>query len=134
EHGHQRRLVGLERAERGRQLAGRRSVDRVAHLRPAEHDRGHRARALHPDRHGSHHGKSQEVELPAVVRIAAAVAPGRSLEQAVERARAAEELGYDSVWLSQLPAERDTSLVLAAYGAATRRGGLRSFLFPIYTP
>jgi len=66
-------------------------------------------------------------------RIAAAVAPGRSLEQAVARARAAEELGCDSVWLSQLPQERDASLVLAAYGAATTRVGLGSFVFPIYT-
>src|SRR5215472_15797969 len=66
-------------------------------------------------------------------RIAAAVAPGRSLEQAVDRARLAEEIGCDSVWLSQLPAERDTALVLAAYARATSRAGLGSFVFPIYT-
>jgi F420-dependent oxidoreductase-like protein len=66
-------------------------------------------------------------------RIAAAVAPGRTLEQAVQRARLAEEAGCDSVWTSQLPTERDTSLVLAAYAAATERVGLGSFVFPIYT-
>jgi len=66
-------------------------------------------------------------------RIAAAVAPGRSLEQAVERAMLAEEIGCDSVWLSQLPFDRDTSLVLAAYARVTRRVGLGSFVFPIYT-
>jgi F420-dependent oxidoreductase-like protein len=68
-----------------------------------------------------------------MTRIAAAVAPGRSLEQAVERAMLAEEIGCDSVWLSQLPNERDTALVLAAYGRVTRRVGLGSFVFPIYT-
>ena len=66
-------------------------------------------------------------------RIAAAVAPGRSLEQAVERAMLAEEIECDSVWLSQLPYERDTALVLAAYARVTRRIGLGSFVFPIYT-
>jgi F420-dependent oxidoreductase-like protein len=68
-----------------------------------------------------------------MTRIAAAVAPGRALEQSVERARIAEELGYDSVWVSQLPMERDTSLVLAAYAQGTRRVGLGSYVFPIYT-
>jgi F420-dependent oxidoreductase-like protein len=66
-------------------------------------------------------------------RTAAAVAPGRSLGQAVERARLAEEAGCESVWLSQLPNERDTALVLAAYAAATERVGLGSFVLPIYT-
>lgn len=61
------------------------------------------------------------------------MAPGRSLAQAVERARLAEHTGYDSVWLSQLPNERDTSLVLAAYASGTERVGLGSFVFPIYT-
>src|SRR5215467_30638 len=66
-------------------------------------------------------------------RIAAAVGPGRSLEQAVERVMLAEEIGCDSVWLSQLPFDRDTALVLAAYARVTRRVGLGSFVFPIYT-
>jgi F420-dependent oxidoreductase-like protein len=66
-------------------------------------------------------------------RLAAAVSPGRSLEPAVERVRLAERAGYDSVWLSQLPTERDTSIVLAVYAGATERVGLGSFVFPIYT-
>jgi F420-dependent oxidoreductase-like protein len=45
----------------------------------------------------------------------------------------AEEIGCDSVWLSQLPFDRDTALVLAAYARVTRRVGLGSFVFPIYT-
>jgi F420-dependent oxidoreductase-like protein len=68
-----------------------------------------------------------------MTRLAAAVAPGRSLEQAIGRARLAEDCGYDSVWLSQLPNERDSALVLAAYAAATERVGLGSYVFPIYT-
>jgi F420-dependent oxidoreductase-like protein len=68
-----------------------------------------------------------------MIRLAAAVAPGRSLPQAVERARLAEEAGYESVWTSQLPTERDTPLVLAAYASATERVGLGSFVLPIYT-
>ena len=59
--------------------------------------------------------------------------PGRSIARGVERARLAEETGYDSVWMTQLPDERDTSLVLAAYAAGTERVGLGSFVFPIYT-
>lgn len=61
------------------------------------------------------------------------MAPGRSIARAVERARLAEKTGYDSVWTSQLPNERDTSLVLAAYAAGTERVGLGSFVLPIYT-
>jgi F420-dependent oxidoreductase-like protein len=68
-----------------------------------------------------------------MTRIAAAVAPGRSLEQAVERAGLAEEIGCDSVWISQLPYERDSTLVLAAYALATRRVGLGTFVLPMYT-
>jgi F420-dependent oxidoreductase-like protein len=66
-------------------------------------------------------------------RIAAAIAPGRSLEQAVDRVRLAEEIGCESVWINQLSAERDSTLVLTAYAQATRRVGLGTFVLPIYT-
>jgi F420-dependent oxidoreductase-like protein len=66
-------------------------------------------------------------------RIAAAIAPGRSLEQAVKRVELAEEIGCDSVWISQLPMERDSAVVLAAYAGASRRVGLGTFVLPIYT-
>ena len=49
------------------------------------------------------------------------------------RAQAAERLGYESVWVTQLPDARDASLVLAAYGAATKRVGLGTGVLPIYT-
>src|SRR5437660_2202022 len=66
-------------------------------------------------------------------RIAAAVAPGRSVEQAADRARFAEEIGCDSVWINQLPSERDASLVLTTYARVTERIGLGTFVLPIYT-
>lgn len=66
-------------------------------------------------------------------RLAVAVAPGRALAAAVERACYVERAGCDSVWTSQLPNERDTSLVLAAYAQATERIGLGTFVLPIYT-
>ena len=68
-----------------------------------------------------------------MTRIAVAVTPGRTLSPALERVRFAERAGCDSVWLSQLPNERDTGLVLAAYAAATERVGLGTFVLPIYT-
>lgn len=58
---------------------------------------------------------------------------GRSLPPAIERARLAEHLGFDSIWASQLPPARDTPLVLAAYAAETTRIGLGTAVMPIYT-
>ena len=65
--------------------------------------------------------------------LGAAIVPGRSIDQAVERVQLAERLGYDSVWMSQLPDARDTPLVLARYAAATERIGLGTAVMPIYT-
>ena len=55
------------------------------------------------------------------MKLGCAVEAGRSLPEALERVRAAERLGYESVWSSQLPGSRDTALVLAAYAQATER-------------
>ena len=49
------------------------------------------------------------------------------------RAKTAERLGYESVWLSQLPNARDTSLVIAAYANATERVVFGTGVLPIYT-
>ena len=68
-----------------------------------------------------------------MTRIAVAVSPGRTLAPALERVGHAERVGCDSVWLSQLPNERDTAIVLAAYANATERVGLGTFVLPIYT-
>jgi F420-dependent oxidoreductase-like protein len=68
-----------------------------------------------------------------VARLAAFNPAVKTLEESVARAQAAERLGYESVWVTQLPDARDASLVLAAYGAATQRVGLGTGVLPIYT-
>lgn len=68
-----------------------------------------------------------------MTRLAVALAPGRSLAQAVDRVRLAETAGFDSVWMNQLPNDRDAGIVLAAYAGATERVGLGTFVLPIYT-
>lgn len=65
------------------------------------------------------------------MKRAAYVIPGRDLGAAADLARRAETLGYDSVWVTH-GLGRDSFLVLAAYGAATRRLGLGNGVVPIY--
>jgi alkanesulfonate monooxygenase SsuD/methylene tetrahydromethanopterin reductase-like flavin-dependent oxidoreductase (luciferase family) len=65
------------------------------------------------------------------LRRAAYLTPGRDLPPAVELARRAEALGYESVWVTH-GLGRDSFLVLAAYGAATTRLGLGVGVVPIY--
>ena len=57
----------------------------------------------------------------------------RTLAESVARARAAESLGFESVWTTQMPDARDAALVLAAYAAATERVKLGTGVLPIYT-
>ena len=66
-------------------------------------------------------------------RIAAGIPPVKTLEESTERARLAEELGYESIWTYQLPGTRDASLVLGAYAAGTQRIKLGTGVLPIYT-
>ena len=63
--------------------------------------------------------------------LAAYLNPGAELGTAVDLARAAEQLGYDSVWVTH-GLGRDSFLVLAAYGATTQRIGLGNGVVPIY--
>lgn len=67
------------------------------------------------------------------MKLGAGLDAGRDLPESVERVRLAERLGYDSVWVSQLPMARDTMLVLAAYAQATERIRLGTAVLPIYT-
>lgn len=60
------------------------------------------------------------------------VSTGRSLDQAVERVRLAEELGYESVWVTQI-AGRDALTVLTVYALRTERIRLGTGVVPIYT-
>jgi F420-dependent oxidoreductase-like protein len=63
--------------------------------------------------------------------IAAYLNPGADLDAAIDLARLAERLGYDSLWVTH-GLGRDSFLVLAAYGAATSRIGLGNGVVPIY--
>jgi F420-dependent oxidoreductase-like protein len=65
------------------------------------------------------------------VRLATYLTPGADLAPAVELVTVAERLGYDSAWVTH-GLGRDSFLVLAAYGAATRRIGLGNGVVPIY--
>ena len=66
-------------------------------------------------------------------RLAAFSPAVRSLDESVSRAQAAERLGFESVWTTQLPDARDGSLVLAAYAAGTERIRIGTGVLPIYT-
>lgn len=66
-------------------------------------------------------------------RLGVSFDAGRTLAPSIERAKLADHLGYDSIWASQLPPARDTSLVLSAYAEATKRIGLGTAVLPIYT-
>jgi F420-dependent oxidoreductase-like protein len=60
------------------------------------------------------------------------ISVGRSLDQAVERVRRAEDLGYDSVYVTHI-AGRDSLTVLMAYAAATQRIRLGTGVLPMYS-
>ena len=57
----------------------------------------------------------------------------RTLDESVARAVAAERLGFESVWTTQMPDARDAALVLAAYANHTKRIKLGTGVLPIYT-
>jgi F420-dependent oxidoreductase-like protein len=65
-----------------------------------------------------------------MIRLACSLDAGRSLDQATARVRAAEELGYDSVWVTHIAA-REPLQVLGHYGRHTERIGLGTGVVPI---
>ena len=65
------------------------------------------------------------------VGLGSFISVGRALDQAVERAKLAEELGYESVYVTHIAA-RDPFVVLTAYAAATERIKLGTGVTPIY--
>ena len=68
-----------------------------------------------------------------MTRLAAFIDAVKTLDESVARAKAAERLGFESVWVTQLPNARDAALVLAAYARATQRIGFGTGILPIYT-
>jgi F420-dependent oxidoreductase-like protein len=67
-----------------------------------------------------------------MARLAALNNAVRTLQESVKRAQEAERLGYESVWVTQLPDARDAALVLAAYAGATQWVRLGTGVLPIY--
>jgi F420-dependent oxidoreductase-like protein len=65
------------------------------------------------------------------VKTAAFLSPGGDFTASVDLARRADELGYDSVWVTH-GGGRDSFLVLAAYGAVAPRVRLGVGVLPIY--
>jgi F420-dependent oxidoreductase-like protein len=65
------------------------------------------------------------------VRAGAFLVPRERLSTATEMARRAEDLGYESVWVTH-GIGRDGFLVLSAYAHATARIGLGTGVVPIY--
>jgi F420-dependent oxidoreductase-like protein len=78
-------------------------------------------------------GESPGYIAEVVARLAAFVDAVKTLDESVARAKAAERLGFESVWVTQLPNARDASLVLAAYAHATQRVRFGTGILPIYT-
>jgi F420-dependent oxidoreductase-like protein len=68
-----------------------------------------------------------------VARLAAFIDAVKTLDESVARVKTAEKLGFESVWVTQLPNARDAALVLAAYANATQRLGFGTGILPIYT-
>jgi probable F420-dependent oxidoreductase len=60
------------------------------------------------------------------------VSTGRSLQDAIERVRLAESLGYESVYVTHI-AGRESLTVLTAYAMSTSRIRLGTGVVPIYT-
>lgn len=65
------------------------------------------------------------------MKTAAFLSPGGDFAASVDLARRADELGYDSVWVTH-GGGRDSFLVLAAYGAVAPRVRLGVGVLPIY--
>src|SRR5512134_2638970 len=66
-----------------------------------------------------------------MARVALFLNPGADLGQAVDLARRADALGYESVWTTH-GVGRDALLVLSAYAAVAPRVTLGTGVIPIY--
>lgn len=66
------------------------------------------------------------------VPVGTFISVGRSLETAIQRVQRAEQLGYDSVYVTHIAA-RDSLAVLVAYASRTERIKLGTGVLPIYS-
>jgi len=66
-----------------------------------------------------------------MARLAAFLNPGADLRQALDLARRADALGYESLWVTH-GIGRDALLVLSAYAQVAPRAGLGTGIVPIY--
>jgi len=66
------------------------------------------------------------------VALGSFIGAGRSLDSAVRRVKRAEELGYESVYVTHI-ASRESVTLLSAYAAGTERVKLGTGVIPIYT-
>jgi alkanesulfonate monooxygenase SsuD/methylene tetrahydromethanopterin reductase-like flavin-dependent oxidoreductase (luciferase family) len=65
------------------------------------------------------------------VALGSFIGAGRSLDSAIRRVRRAEELGYESVWVTHI-AGRDSTTLLTVYAANSERVRLGTGVVPIY--
>jgi len=65
------------------------------------------------------------------VALGSFIGAGRSLDAAIRRVKRAEELGYESVWVTHI-AGRDSITLLTTYAANTERVRLGTGVIPIY--
>lgn len=66
-----------------------------------------------------------------MARLGAVLVPGADIHEGVRHAQLAEQLGYESAWVTHGVA-RDAFVVLTAYAAATQRLKLGTDIVPIY--
>src|SRR5207247_1155384 len=131
---HRRRQRGLPGLPALARAQARRRLRR--HRRQHRHlpQRGHavpraraRLRRLHEPRARVRRRRDGGQPIP----LAAYLNPGTNLGAAVDLARTADRLDYDSVWVTH-GLGRDSFVLLAAYAAATTRVGLGNGVVPIY--
>jgi alkanesulfonate monooxygenase SsuD/methylene tetrahydromethanopterin reductase-like flavin-dependent oxidoreductase (luciferase family) len=64
-------------------------------------------------------------------RLATFLDPGKSIAKGAERAKLAESLGYDSIWLTQV-GSREATVVAAALALQTSKINIGTGILPIY--
>ena len=77
-------------------------------------------------------GRCRATRVQRVAGLGSFISVGKSLDQALERVKRADELGYDSAYVTHI-AGRDSLTLLMAYAAATENIKLGTGVLPIYS-